>query len=157
MELKNSIYMKNLKDNLTESLNESVLGITIGVVAGLLGYKLVSSVMKSLVNAGITNIFDIKLKKDAKLLEEIWIPRLEELLQAHPKSYEWIREYWNKDNVKDTLKRLNGTIGAITFVGDCISKDDWSEEDAKEFEKLWNKAFETNAKLWNKIVKDLTE
>ena len=148
--------MKSLKESINENLNESVLGIAGGIIAGLIGFKLIKSIITSFAKAGINNILSSKLKEGAETLENVLIPRLEELLQAHPESYKWINKMWNKNNVKDTLTRVRHTLGSITFADDCISKDDWSAEDAEEFRTLWKRAFDINDVLRTQMEQELS-
>ena len=77
------------------------------------------------------------------------------MLQSHPKSYDWIKEYWGKEDVKGTLTRVSGTLGSVTFVDNVLSKDEWSDEDAKKFKELWDKAFKANKAINDKLANDL--
>lgn len=148
--------MKNIKTYIDEqSVNESFLGIAAGVVAGLIGFKVVKAILGGLAKAGIQKALDNKLEKDAESLEKEWIPELESMLKSHPKSYDWIKEYWQKEDVKGTLTRVSGTLGSVTFVDDVLSKDEWSDEDAKKFKELWDKAFKANKAINDKLANDL--
>ena len=133
--------MKTLTEFINEeTTNESVLGIAGGVVVGLLGYTFVKGFIKGFASVGVKKLIDKHNADVVNNLENVLIPELESLLQAHPKSYDWAKSYWKKNNVEDLLKRMNGTFGSVTFVDNILSQDEWTEQDAKRINELWHKA-----------------
>ena len=145
--------MKTLKEQLNESieLNESVLGIAGGIVAGIIGYKVVKGIIKGLASVGAEAIF----KNECKKMEQEYIPKMEKLLQKYPNSYKWAQEYYNQNSVQGLLDRTDGTLGQSLFTSDCFEQDDWTEEDKKEFEKLWDRSASVNKIIRKKISQDI--
>lgn len=145
--------MKSLKEQLNEStnVNESVLGAAGGVIAGLIGFTVVKSVVKGLVTAGAEIVFNHEYKK----MEKEYIPRMESLLEKYPKSYKWAKNFYDKNSVQELLDRTDGTLGQTFFIIDIFREDDWSDEDKKEFEKLWERSATINSIMRKKLSEAL--
>lgn len=141
--------MKSLSEAI--KTNESFIGVAGGVIAGIIGLRIIRGIL----SAGLEVYISKRLEKDAELLENEWIPELESLLQAHPESYKWAKDYWKKENVSGLLTRIGGTLGAATFVTEVLEHDDWSDEDAERFRTLWDKSIKTSKNVREKLANDL--
>lgn len=137
-------------------VNEGLFTTVGGVLASILGWKLIAVFAAGLGVYGLIKAKDKKVLRYKEQMEKEWLPRMESLLNAHPKSRDYVLNY-NKSIFGDDELSLDRTIrlkshGYIQareslFLKDLWNKvdDTWTEEEKQEFEKLWNNALRVTA------------
>lgn len=154
--------MKSLTEVVNESLdqqnemvNEGLFTTVGGVLASLLGWKLIAVITAGLGVYGLIKAKDKKALRYKEQMEKEWLPRMESLLNAHPKSRDYILNYYQESDDMISLERTLrlkshspiGKSGDFFFLRDLFNKvdDSWTEEEKQEFEKLWNNALKVTA------------
>lgn len=151
--------MKSLSEVVNESLdqqnemvNEGLFTTVGGVLASILGWKLIAVFAAGLGVYGLIKSKDKRVLRYKEQMEKEWLPRMESMLNAHPKSRDYILNYAKtildaEDDLslERTLKlKSHGYVGVreTLFLKDMWNKvdDSWTEEEKQEFENLWQNA-----------------
>lgn len=143
-----------------EMVNEGLFTTVGGVLASLLGWKLIAVITAGLGVYGLIKSADKKTMRYKEKMEKEWLPRMEQLLNAHPKSREYVLNYAKSILDSEDDLSLERTIslkshgfsstskyGDYFFLKDLFTKvdDSWSEEEKQEFENLWNNALKVTS------------
>lgn len=150
-------FVNESLDQQNEMVNEGMFTTVGGVLASILGWKLIAVITAGLGVYGLIKAKDKKVLRYKEQMEKEWLPRMESLLNAHPKSRDYILNY-NKSIFGDDELSLERTIrlkshsnvvkaGDYFFLRELFNEvdDTWTEEEKQEFEKLWNNAIKVTA------------